>query len=449
MSNFQRGSESEVEARSIADGIRAVRTGANLTQNQLAKLLETTQGNIARLESGRHLPSTRILQKIARATGTQLVVTFDRPVGSVRKLLPGSLTAEKVSSMNNSTAKLSSFDRFVLSRRAIFGGAAAAITSTTVVGHALAQSSTPDTVDTSSGPKNGVQDDGSWAFTDDRGVTVHLPEPPKKIAATLMVAASLWDFGVQVPGIFDTGYGGGDPQSWGNIDQSLVTIIDAEEAGPNPEVVLEEGYDLLIGQFNQSLGATDPYFITEPDRKEMFDQIAPILAFSNSTPYREGIERVAELAEALGADLDSDEVAEARANADAAIAEFTNVAQASDLVTTFLVGTNELVYVANPPMWPDLQLFADLGLNIVVPEVEEEGDWWATLSWEKVNQYPADVLFTSTEEINQEQPTYHQLPAVQAGQVGLWNTYFFYSQQGITRSLSAIQTVIELSQPVI
>ena len=54
-----------------------VRTGAGFTQAELAERMETTQSVVARLESGRVHPSTRTLEKIARATGTRLRISFD------------------------------------------------------------------------------------------------------------------------------------------------------------------------------------------------------------------------------------------------------------------------------------------------------------------------------------------------------------------------------------
>lgn len=444
---------SHAETEAIAKAIRQTRNDAQLTQTQLAGLLGTTQGNIARLESGRHLPSTRILQRIARVTGTHLRIAFDRSMITVNGLGQSPPShAYEVQAMSDNSRPMSPFLRFSLNRRAFFGLATGSAAAASPRLHVAAQEalSTPEDVATPTAPTNGLQEDGSWLFTDDRGVIIHLPEPPKRVAATLMAAASLWDFGVRVPGVFDSGYSADDGAAWGNIDRELVMLIDAEEAGPDPEIVLSEGFDLLIGQFNPSIGATDPYFISEPAAKEMFEQVAPILAFSNATPYREGIERCAELAVALGADLDSAENVSARELADAKISEFSAVvAENDDLLTTFVAGTTEMIYVANPPRWPDLQLFADLGLNIVIPEVGDPDDWWAALSWEHANEYPADVIFTSTADINEQQPTYQQLPAVASGQVGHWNTYFFYSPQGITNSLDAILAVLQSAQPII
>ncbi len=53
------------------------RTRAALTQAELAQRMETSQSVVARLESGRIHPSTRTLERIARATGTRLRISFD------------------------------------------------------------------------------------------------------------------------------------------------------------------------------------------------------------------------------------------------------------------------------------------------------------------------------------------------------------------------------------
>ena len=53
------------------------RAKAGLTQAQLAERMGAKQSYVARLESGRMLPSVRTLQKFAAATGTKLRVQFE------------------------------------------------------------------------------------------------------------------------------------------------------------------------------------------------------------------------------------------------------------------------------------------------------------------------------------------------------------------------------------
>ena len=60
--------------------IRAVveaRLQAGLTQAELAERMQTSQSAVARLESGRVKPSASTLEKLARATGTRLKISFE------------------------------------------------------------------------------------------------------------------------------------------------------------------------------------------------------------------------------------------------------------------------------------------------------------------------------------------------------------------------------------
>lgn len=54
----------------IARAIIQARSAAGLSQAELAERMGTAQSYIAKLESGRVLPSTRTFLKIAEATGT-------------------------------------------------------------------------------------------------------------------------------------------------------------------------------------------------------------------------------------------------------------------------------------------------------------------------------------------------------------------------------------------
>lgn len=69
--------ESLEEEFSLAEAMIRARTTAGLTQQQLAKRMQTTQAAIARLESGRIKPSTRTLERLAQATGMRLKISFE------------------------------------------------------------------------------------------------------------------------------------------------------------------------------------------------------------------------------------------------------------------------------------------------------------------------------------------------------------------------------------
>ena len=57
--------------------VAKARQRAGLSQAELAKRMKTTQSTIARLESGRALPSTRTLGRFAKATGHRLKISFE------------------------------------------------------------------------------------------------------------------------------------------------------------------------------------------------------------------------------------------------------------------------------------------------------------------------------------------------------------------------------------
>ena len=69
------------EEFSLVAALIEARTGAGLTQEQVAHRMKTTQAVIARLEGGGSRPSTRTLERYAEATGSRLRITFE-PAGA-------------------------------------------------------------------------------------------------------------------------------------------------------------------------------------------------------------------------------------------------------------------------------------------------------------------------------------------------------------------------------
>lgn len=58
----------------VARAIIEMRIKRNLSQAQLARLVNTKQPSISRLESGASLPSLRFLDRIAKAVGARLEI---------------------------------------------------------------------------------------------------------------------------------------------------------------------------------------------------------------------------------------------------------------------------------------------------------------------------------------------------------------------------------------
>ena len=74
---YRKAYESLAPEFELARAVIDARVTAGLTQEQLARRMETTQSVVARLESGRTRPSTQTLQRLAAATGTRLRISFE------------------------------------------------------------------------------------------------------------------------------------------------------------------------------------------------------------------------------------------------------------------------------------------------------------------------------------------------------------------------------------
>ena len=74
---YRREYDALEEEFALASALIAARSRAGLTQEELAEKMETSQSAIARMESGRTIPSGTTLKRFAKATGTRLRITFE------------------------------------------------------------------------------------------------------------------------------------------------------------------------------------------------------------------------------------------------------------------------------------------------------------------------------------------------------------------------------------
>lgn len=65
------------EEFALAGALIKARADADMTQEQVARAMGTTQAAIARLESGRGSTTTRTLERYAKATGMRLRISFE------------------------------------------------------------------------------------------------------------------------------------------------------------------------------------------------------------------------------------------------------------------------------------------------------------------------------------------------------------------------------------
>lgn len=71
------------EEFALARELIAARARAELTQDELARRMQTSQSAVARLESGKGAPGIKTLRRFAEATGSRLRITFE-PISPLR-----------------------------------------------------------------------------------------------------------------------------------------------------------------------------------------------------------------------------------------------------------------------------------------------------------------------------------------------------------------------------
>ena len=76
---FKEAYEREYPYDDLSLEIGRLRASLEMTQTEFGRLIGVPQSTVARLESGRQAPSVATLKRIARATGTELVIEFRRP----------------------------------------------------------------------------------------------------------------------------------------------------------------------------------------------------------------------------------------------------------------------------------------------------------------------------------------------------------------------------------
>jgi len=161
------------------------------------------------------------------------------------------------------------------------------------------------------------------------------------------------------------------------------------------------------------------------------------------------LEGFANFAAALGADLDAPDVVEARETFETAQESFRQLAsEKSDVVSLFTAARDTAqIYIANPHAWADLGFMHTLGMNMVMPDVEDDV-YFMPISVEQIITQESDVMFLSARTGNipiEDQvahPAISAHPAIASGQYGPWNQDFILSYQGLTETLTTISDVL-------
>jgi len=305
-----------------------------------------------------------------------------------------------------------------ISRRTFFGAASAvALLAATACGSTTASSS-------ESSPN--AEAGGAWSYTDTGyGNTIKLDEKPDSLIVDSYSAAALWDYGIRPQGVFGYGLKDDGSLALGNADVSQMTVI-GQDAEFNLEKLLGLSPDLIVGFGNKE---GNGWTWWDEKLQSEATATAPFLGIQfGSRPIVEVIDDYAGLAKSLGGDTEL--VAPAKAAYEEKLSQLAELAKDKKLKVLALNGYDEL-YVGQKTLG-QLALLEDLGFEI---EGQTGDRGWASMSWEKVGDYPADIIlsYSGTAEQVKDHPVFSALPAVKAGQVVEWDdkrpfTYASYAQ---------------------
>jgi len=343
--------------------------------------------------------------------------------------------------MQKKPSTVSSFSRRQVVTAATAGAAMLAMPKT-----GLAQDATP---------VDGVQPDGTWTFTDDRGVTVTLPGIPEKLVIDVNVAGSLWDFGVRPLGVIgwlSTVTDGRFPAAGGDLDPAQVENFGLPEGAIDLERLAASQPDLIV-TYTFDPATEDALWSVLPDDYDRLMSIAPIVAISAVTSLPVGVARFQEFANLVGIDPEGPELAASRDEAAALETTVREALAAKPGISAIFMGPGDSeFYVASPLRARGLIYARELGLSM--PDLDiGPTDFWQTLSYEQALLYPVDMLFVSTrngiESLDEvrNHPTFSQHPAVQAGNVFPWKQDVIASYPGMMAMLNELLTGLEASDP--
>ncbi len=338
---------------------------------------------------------------------------------------------------------MSSSNVSTISRRTMLGSMAALSGAAMLAHQAGAQDASPSA--------------GEWSVTDVLGNTVTLSEPPVRIVANIVTAAALWDLGIQPVGVFDwtvSNYPDGNHIAWGNVPAEQVVNVGNVDGNIEPEMLLALDADIVL---TQTFDPTDPTQTNGvlPELLDKINAIAPVLVVTDMASTDVLVQRLVELGATLGADLDSPDVVAAREMYEAKVTEFQAVtAEKAGLTTLFGNFDSELIYLGGPGGVSELEWLGALGLNFANADSELASEFWEELSVEQALLYPADVIFSDiysvllTAEDLAGKPVYAAMPAVAAGQVGLWHRDFPVSYAGVTAFLETLLETLRTAEKV-
>lgn len=273
------------------------------------------------------------------------------------------------------------------------------------------------------------------------GLTIELDHPVERIAMDFYSAAALAPYGIKPVAV----YGFGQNESPGKaFDQTGVETVGTDMeldlealAATNPDIIIAYGNDKGDGW-------------TWWDDK-LKDQVAKLIPFvpvklDGGTPD-DMFAQYAAIAQALGRDTETGKIAKQRKAFGAARQRIRDITAEKNWLTVLLANFSaEINYTAKK--LGVAKMLTDDGLNLAGPESGTDSSW-AEVSWEKMSDYPADVMLIHDASTDYEDnPIFNRLLPVKHNQLGTWDDKRAYTYDGYTEWLGELADVLEEAKSI-
>lgn len=310
--------------------------------------------------------------------------------------------------------------------------------------------------DSASGEADSGGAGAAWRFEDDRGKVAKADRTPERIVGYVASAAALHDFGIECTGVFGpTKLPNGEPDlQAGDLDVDEVTVIGNAYGQFNVEKYASLQPELLVTNMQEP---PTLWYLPEESTEDI-TSLAPAVGIRTSgTSLKTAIERYAELAGSLGADLGAEKVVRAKSRFEQASQTLTRTAgDRGGLKVLAVSASAEMLYAAVAEDFGDLRYYKQLGVEFVTPENPGGRGFWEESSWETIDRYEADVVMVDRrtgnlqpDELQETKPTWRRLPAVAAGQVIPWQSEAHHSYAGQAPLIEALTAALRDAKQVV
>ena len=273
------------------------------------------------------------------------------------------------------------------------------------------------------------------------GLTIELDRPVERIAADFYSAAGLAQYGITPVAVF----GFGQNESPGKAFDSEGVEVVGTDMELDIEALAVAEPDILVAYGNEK---GDGW--TWWDEK-VTSQVAELVDF---VPVKLGqspdamFAQYAAIARALGKDTETGEIADKRTAYEDARERIREVTAKKDGLTVLLANFSaEMNYTSKTS--GIAEMLSEDGLELVGPDSSDDSSW-AEVSWEKMSDYPADVILVHDASADfEDNPVYESLPAVRAGQLGTWDDKRAYTYDGYAAWLGELAEVLDGAQEIV